>query len=205
MYVPCWPAFVIWSWADSWDISKVNYNHYLTRMGLESLQYMISMHCEEEVEYHYMIGLAADSTYKTRGAASMFFEKFFLMVGVEIKDFIILCSAPVMFVIFWPFNIAYAVTQIVLEATWATSLSASLEYPAKLTMISTLVKWLGYDDIVADQIHSFINQCLQNLLSGESPSIDDVPYDNYSIDIDDDLIKAAKCRAKQRNIFNAAA
>ena len=70
---------------------------------------MISMHYEEEVEYHYMIGLAADSTYKTKDAASMFFEKLFLMIGVEIKDFLILCTTPVMFVLFWPFNIAYAI------------------------------------------------------------------------------------------------
>ena len=71
---------------------------------------MISMHFEEEVEYHYMIGLDADSTYKTKDAASLFFEKFFLMIWVQIKDFLILSTVPVMFVIFWPFNIAYAIT-----------------------------------------------------------------------------------------------
>ena len=108
------------------------------------------MHYEEEIVYHYMIGLASDSTYAKKGETSMFFEKWFLMWAVEMKDILIMFSTPVMFVFFWPFNLLYAIAQIALEISFYVWIKDSFQYPIKIEIIGLIVKWLGYDDIVAN-------------------------------------------------------
>ena len=41
MFVPCFPIFLIMSWAEEWDIDKVPYNVNIERIGIEFLEYLV--------------------------------------------------------------------------------------------------------------------------------------------------------------------
>jgi len=87
----------------------------------------------------------------------LWFMKFFLMIAVDIGDMLTLATTPFLFIIFWPVNIMWCISAITMGIMFSESIMKDTGYPMKREFYCLVVKYLGYDNAIVDDIANYMD------------------------------------------------